>query len=201
MIETSCSRTIIIPGLVDVISSCLSRADLPACVQVNNQWHQTFTSKLWHTIDDTQASWERVLQECQNKDPTLPTLMTTEKELLLRGAFAKYGHFIRRLRVRCPLFVEIAGTSGICTQLADLEINLRDSMTGDVPFQGNTINILNDAMSNLSVVRLLDSGNGDGDELLVGFDWAQPPTELPPPLSVYERLGDCQYEESKHVLV
>ncbi|KAF9366606.1 hypothetical protein BGX34_000074 [Mortierella sp. NVP85] len=127
MAKTACSRTINIPELLDFISFYLSPADLLTCVQVNSQWHHVFIPKLWHTIDDTQNSWKRVLLGCQNRNLTSLLLTVTKKELCLRRAFTKYGHFIRRLRVHSSLLVDIASFSGMCTQITDLEVDLSGS--------------------------------------------------------------------------
>ncbi|KAF9994343.1 hypothetical protein BGZ65_010030, partial [Modicella reniformis] len=54
-----------------------------------------------------------------------PSSITNGKdEVWIRGIFAKYGHHIRRLKVRWIILVDAASTSGVCTNIQDLEINL-----------------------------------------------------------------------------
>ncbi|KAK3816126.1 MAG: hypothetical protein J3Q66DRAFT_401313 [Benniella sp.] len=197
MAKTACSRTIDIPELFDFISSYLSTADLLTCVQVNSQWHHVFIPKLWHTIDDTQNSWKRVLLGCQNRSLTPPLLTVTKKELCLRGAFTKYGQFIRKLRVHSSLLVDIASVSGMCIQITDLEVDLSGSRSDGW---------LNCSASKFTLDHCLLSGDNaddcynDGDfENVRNLDWVQSTLEATPDLPVPGLFGYMEPARFKDV--
>ncbi|KAK3816096.1 MAG: hypothetical protein J3Q66DRAFT_192325 [Benniella sp.] len=130
------SRVFDIPELVDLFTSYLSPADLLVCVQVNSHWNKCFIPKLWHTIDDTLQSWEQILFTCHS-DPSQivthsklssfkPSSVTDGKdEDWLRAIFAKYGQYIRKLKIHWAILVDAASTSGVCTNLQDLEIKFQ----------------------------------------------------------------------------
>ncbi|KAF9949577.1 hypothetical protein BGZ65_007219, partial [Modicella reniformis] len=114
---------------------------------VNNQWNIQFIPKLWHTIDDSLQSWERILFTYHSDPNNLhvrsrlsawaPSSITDGKdEDWIRGIFAKYGHHIRRLKVHWIILVDAASTSGVCTDIQDLEINL--NMSNDQMICWNT---------------------------------------------------------------
>ena len=124
------------PELVDLFTSYLSPADLLVCVQVNSHWNKRFIPKLWHTIDDTLQSWEQILFTCHSDPCQLvthsklrsfkPSSVTDGKdEDWLRAVFAKYGQYIRKLKIHWAILVDAASTSGVCTNLQDLEIKFQ----------------------------------------------------------------------------
>ncbi|KAF9366602.1 hypothetical protein BGX34_000070 [Mortierella sp. NVP85] len=141
MVSTAGSKAPGLPELLELVSSYLAPADLLACIQVNNLWHQFFISALWHTIDDSLQAWERILFTCHSDQQQYGTRIRVRKfspsniadgkdEAWVRGIFKKYGHHIRRLKLRWVILVDAAGASGAykSTALRDQE-DLRDQTT------------------------------------------------------------------------
>ncbi|KAG0000656.1 hypothetical protein BGZ65_004170, partial [Modicella reniformis] len=134
----ACSKTIDIQELVELLASHLSPADLFACVQVNSLWNRNFIPKLWHTIDDSLQSWEKILSSYYN-DPehpdarselskSTPSSIADDKgDDWARRIFAKYGHHIKRLKLQWVILVDAASTSGVCINLRELELDLECS--------------------------------------------------------------------------
>ncbi|KAG0216292.1 hypothetical protein B0O80DRAFT_524273 [Mortierella sp. GBAus27b] len=124
MTAAACSRAIDIPELQSILTSYLSPADLLACVQVNSQWNEYFIPKLWHTIDDRLQSWEKILGAIHSTGHAIPPVAEGKDEDWIRRIFTKYGHHVRRLHLKWPLLVDAIGSTGSCTNLQDLKIDI-----------------------------------------------------------------------------
>ncbi|KAF9366604.1 hypothetical protein BGX34_000072 [Mortierella sp. NVP85] len=139
MTKSACSKAFSLPELLDLFSSYLTPADLFACIRVNRMWNQFFIPKLWYTIDDNLQSWRKILFAChsdRNRSSVRIKLRNLgssrialgKDEAWIRGIFKKYGHHIRRLKLRWVILVDAASTSGVCTNLQDLEIDFDHSI-------------------------------------------------------------------------
>ncbi|KAI8363773.1 hypothetical protein B0O80DRAFT_434472 [Mortierella sp. GBAus27b] len=138
MIKTACSKALDIQELADHLASYLSPADLLVCVQVNRQWNDLFIPRLWHTIDDRLQSWEKILynETGEPDDPFTSSRLSDfgsaevtngKDRSWFRQIFAKYGHHTRKLNIGWRITVDAASSSGVCTNLQDLEIDLQRS--------------------------------------------------------------------------
>lgn len=139
MTKTAYLKALCLPELLDLVSSYLTPADLLACIRVNRLWNQIFIPKLWHTIDDSLQSWRKILFACHS-DRSRSSIRIKlrnlggsrvalgKDEAWVRGVFKKYGHHIRRLKLRWVILVDAASTSGECTNLQDLEIDFDHSI-------------------------------------------------------------------------
>ncbi|KAF9925518.1 hypothetical protein BGZ65_007691 [Modicella reniformis] len=135
MTESARSRVFHIPELLNVVASYLSPADILACVQVNSRWNHYFIPMLWHTIDDDRHSWERILvayyRDLRSSVPrselnksSSSSIADGKSEAWVRRIFAKYGQYIRVLKLHWVILVHATSTSRVCTNLQVLEINL-----------------------------------------------------------------------------
>ncbi|KAK3841525.1 MAG: hypothetical protein J3R72DRAFT_491418 [Linnemannia gamsii] len=111
--------TFSIPELLDRVGSRLLPPDLLSCIQVNKRWNAHLIPLLWETIDDSQYSWRRFLEDNnRGKDHTvLPSV-----EDLLGRVLRMYGRFIRHLRIHFPIVIDVVYLSGACTNLLTLEV-------------------------------------------------------------------------------
>jgi len=135
MTKTAFSKAFGIQELVDIFASYLSPANLFVCVQVNRQWNRHFIPKLWHTIDDRLQSWDRILYTCHRHHDDFVANSSLSDDYPIDGKdqdwfrkiFSKYGQHIRKLNVGWLILVDAAASSGVCTNLQELEIDFQRS--------------------------------------------------------------------------
>ncbi|KAK3840272.1 MAG: hypothetical protein JOS17DRAFT_726622 [Linnemannia elongata] len=112
--------------LVSHISSFLDPPDLFSCVQVSRLWNKAAVPSLWHTINDNEYQWPKIL-----KAHDYPRINNGKDRTWIRATFAKYGVWIRVLSIHWSVTLEVAHFCGSCTKIHT--INLSN------PFKNKTI--------------------------------------------------------------
>lgn len=111
-----------IQELGTTVGSYLSPPQLLSCVQVSSLWHSSFTSSLWHTIDDTLYSWKHYLEKHDSEEEEHGSSNTHDTRWVM-NIFAKYGHHIRELSITWKVLISAAFEGGACRELVSLRIH------------------------------------------------------------------------------
>ena len=112
--------------LVSLISIFLDPPDLFSCVQVSRLWNKAAVPSLWHTIDDNEYQWPKIL-----KAHDYPRISNGKDRSWIRAAFTKYGAWIRVLSIHWKVTLEVAHFCGSCTHIHTLILSN--------PFKNKTI--------------------------------------------------------------
>ncbi|KAG0379576.1 hypothetical protein BGX24_012611 [Mortierella sp. AD032] len=106
-----------IPEVITKFRLHLNPPDLLSCVNVSRLWHNVFIAALWETIDDTCFAWPTILQNHDSYDA-----QGHKDADWINSLFAKYGFFIRHLRLSWPVMIEAAYADNHCVRLVSLRI-------------------------------------------------------------------------------
>ncbi|KAF9540894.1 hypothetical protein EC957_003641 [Mortierella hygrophila] len=101
--------------LVSLISSFLDPPDLFSCVQVSRLWNKATVPSLWHTINDNENQWPKIL-----KAHDYPRINNGKDRNWIRATFTKYGAWIRVLSINWRVILEVAHFCGSCTHIHTL---------------------------------------------------------------------------------
>ncbi|KAK3835688.1 MAG: hypothetical protein J3R72DRAFT_526424 [Linnemannia gamsii] len=104
-----------LPELVSLIGTCLEPPDLFSCVRVSRLWNTAMVPSLWHTIDDSDYQWPRIL-----KAHDYPRTNNGKGRNWIKATFTKYGKWIRVLNIHWRIILEVAYFGGSCTNIQTL---------------------------------------------------------------------------------
>lgn len=104
--------------LVSLIGYFLDPPDLFSCVQVSRLWNKAAVPSLWHTIDDTEYQWTKIL-----KAHDYPRINNGKDRNWVKATFTKYGSWIRVLRIHWKVTLEAAYFCGSCTKVHTLSLS------------------------------------------------------------------------------
>ncbi|KAK3827100.1 MAG: hypothetical protein JOS17DRAFT_748921 [Linnemannia elongata] len=134
----SSDRALCLPEILTQIAVHLIPPDLSACSQVSRFWNDKFTPALWHTINDRDYNWPKLVGTGYKHDKEtgswIPT--HTEYEDMARKMFLKHGHHIRHLSASNWAVIRALAESGDSLQLKTLWFRLPfryTSTTADQP--------------------------------------------------------------------
>ncbi|KAG0060487.1 hypothetical protein BGZ89_012233 [Linnemannia elongata] len=112
--------------LVSLISHFLDPPDLFSCVQVSRLWNKAAVPSLWHTINDSEYQWPKIL-----KAHDYSRINNGKDRNWIRATFTKYGAWIRVLSIHWRVTLEVAHFCGSCTNIHTLVLSN--------PFKNKTI--------------------------------------------------------------
>ncbi|KAG9064993.1 hypothetical protein KI688_002312 [Linnemannia hyalina] len=101
--------------LVSLISNFLDPPDLFSCVQVSRLWNKATVPSLWHTINDNEYQWPKIL-----KAHDYPRINNGKDRNWIRATFTKYGAWIRVLSIHWRVTLDVAHFCGSCTRIHTL---------------------------------------------------------------------------------
>ncbi|KAF9126185.1 hypothetical protein BGW39_006818 [Mortierella sp. 14UC] len=104
-----------LPELLSLIGTYLEPPDLLSCVRASRLWNRTMVPSLWHTIDDSDYQWPRILKAHDS-----PRINKGKDRSWIKAIFAKYGTWIRVLNIHWRVTLEGAYFSGSCTNIHTL---------------------------------------------------------------------------------
>ncbi|KAF8945502.1 hypothetical protein BGZ47_002504 [Haplosporangium gracile] len=101
--------------LVSHIGTFLDPPDLFSCVQVSRLWNKAAVPSLWHTVDDTEYQWPKIL-----KAHDYPRINNGKDKNWIKATVTKYGTWIRVLSIHWGVTLEVAHFCGSCTNIHTL---------------------------------------------------------------------------------
>ncbi|KAG0197768.1 hypothetical protein BGX33_000349, partial [Mortierella sp. NVP41] len=107
--------------LVSLVGTFLDPPDLLSCVQVSRLWSNAMIPSLWHTIDDTDYQWPKILQA--HDYTRAPRIVNGKDRDWIMAIFKKYGTWIRVLNIHWKVILEVAYFCGTCTNLQTLTLS------------------------------------------------------------------------------
>ncbi|KAG9062187.1 hypothetical protein KI688_006519 [Linnemannia hyalina] len=127
----SSDRALCLPELLAQIAAHLTPPDLSACSQVSRFWNDNFTPPLWHTINDRDYNWPKLVGSDSKyvKETGSWIPISTGYEDMAREMFLKHGHHIRHLSASNWTVLRALAESGDSLQLRTLWFRLPFSRT------------------------------------------------------------------------